>query len=253
MCLILFAWKQDASHPLLVLANRDEYFTRPTLPLHRWDGSAIYAGKDLSAGGTWLGVHESGRWAALTNYRQPSQQNPNAPSRGKLTECYLTGEQHPADYLATVAQTAHRYNGFNLLVGDREQLFYFSNQENRIRELTPGIYGLSNHLLDTDWHKVTGGKIQLHQALQQQADDDSLFAIMQDRQPARTDQLPDTGVGEMMERVLSPRFIYAPNAQYGTRTTTLVRLTNSGVTMKELAYENGEPAGSPFSLAWQFG
>lgn len=252
MCLILFAWKVQAAQPLLVLANRDEYFNRPTLPLHRWENSAIHAGKDLSAGGTWLGVHESGRWAAITNYRQPGGHNPDAPSRGLLTEHFLESELSPQDYLMRIKAEAQHYNGFNLLVGTRDQLLYFSNREGEIRELNSGIYGLSNHLLDSDWHKVASGKRLLADSLAEDADDHQLFQLMQDKQFAAPENLPATGVGENMELLLSPRFIYIPNAAYGTRTTTLVRFTENAVRMSELSYENGAPQGAPLSLGWEF-
>jgi len=252
MCLILFAWKVESTQPLLVLANRDEYFDRPTLPLHAWQDQPLYAGKDLAAGGTWLGAQADGRWAALTNFRQPDAHRPDAPSRGQLTTDYLASDIEPERYLLRLQAHAADYNGFNLLVGDREQLFYYSNRENEIRRVAPGIYGLSNHLLDTPWPKVEQGKQRLQQALLHAAEDAQLFAIMQDAEHAAAEALPDTGVGERMERLLSPRFIHIPQAAYGTRSTTLLRYGLTSAEMKELSYEKGAPAGAPLGLHWSF-
>lgn len=252
MCLILFAWQTQIKLPLLVLANRDEYFDRPTLPLHRWENTAIYGGKDLSAGGTWLGVHETGRWSALTNFRRAGSVNANAPSRGHLTEQYLTGDLSPDAYLASIHSNAKQYNGFSLLTGTRDQLFYYSNQEGIIHTLSPGVYGLSNSSLNSEWIKVQHGKNELEKRLNQAASENDFFTLMQDRTLAELDKLPNTGIGTKMEEMLSSKFIYIPNAHYGTRTTTLVKFTDERAEMVECTYENGEPKGSLIRMEWEF-
>ena len=166
MCLILFSFNTQPGFRLILAANRDEFYTRPTRPLSAWtDVPEVYGGRDLKEGGTWLGISRRGRLAALTNYRDPAHQFPQAPSRGLLINRFLTGDIPPADYLEQLQKTAHRYNGFNLLVGDQTGLWYYSNRSNGIVELQPGFYGLSNHLIDTEWPKVSQGKKRLKDLL----------------------------------------------------------------------------------------
>ena len=159
MCLILFAYKSHPKFPLILAANRDEFYSRPTAIANFWDDKTqIFGGRDLVAGGTWLGLSKNGRFAALTNYRDPFAKS-GIKSRGLLTKDFLAGQDSPENYLRKIESVKTDYSGFNLLVGDfgREQneMFYFSNQDaNGIRKLSAGIYGLSNHLLDTNWHKV---------------------------------------------------------------------------------------------------
>ena len=149
MCLILFAWKMQQNFPLVLAANRDEFYERPSAPADFWDDAPdLLAGRDLRDGGTWLGITRGGRVAALTNYRDPASLKTEAPSRGMLVSDYLRGRENPGAYLGRIAPEADRFNGFNLLVGDPDELFCFSNRGARER-LQPGIYGLSNHLLDT--------------------------------------------------------------------------------------------------------
>jgi uncharacterized protein with NRDE domain len=159
MCLILFAYQRHPRYRLILAANRDEFYARPTAPLGFWaDHPQVLAGRDLEQKGTWLGVTRGGRLAAITNYRDPQAIKPNAPSRGHLVSDFLKGSIPPLDYLQDISASAARYSGFNLLVGDPSGLFYFSNHGAVMCRLAPGLYGLSNGLLDIPWPKVDQGK-----------------------------------------------------------------------------------------------
>ena len=245
MCLILFSLNTQPGFRLILAANRDEFYTRPTRPLSAWtDVPEVYGGRDLKEGGTWLGISRRGRLAALTNYRDPARQLPQAPSRGLLINRFLTGDAPPADYLEQLQKTAHRYNGFNLLVGDQTGLWYCSNRSTGIGELQPGVYGLSNHLIDTEWPKVSQGKKRLKDLLNRKDpwDTEDLFALLADRTVAPDRELPDTGVGLEWERTLSPLFITSPN--YGTRSSTVLLIETSGeVTLLERSFVAGNPVG----------
>ena len=232
MCIIFFAYQMHAKYPFLLAANRDEYYNRPSAPAHFWpDTPAILAGRDLGQNGTWLGVTRSGRFAALTNYRDPAAYRSDALSRGHLVSRFLQENTEPLRYLEDVQTKVYAYNGFNLLAGDFHsgELWYYGNRENQIRKLPPGIYGLSNHLLDTPWPKVTRGKSFFTEAIS--AGDrqmtDLLWALLQDRTAGQDDQLPDTGVSREWERTLSPIHIHSP--AYGTRAMTILRLQQNGV------------------------
>jgi uncharacterized protein with NRDE domain len=244
MCLILFSFNTQPGFRLILAANRDEFYVRPTRPLSAWtDVPEVYGGRDLKEGGTWLGISRRGRLAALTNYRDPAHQLPQAPSRGLLINRFLTGNAPPADYLEQLQKTAHRYNGFNLLAGDQTGLWYFSNRSNRIVELQPGFYGLSNHLIDTKWPKVSLGKKRLKDLLNRGGGwvTEDLFALLADRAVAPDRELPDTGVGLEWERALSPLFITSPN--YGTRSSTVLLIeTSDEVTFLERSFAAGNPA-----------
>ena len=197
MCLILFSYAKQPGYRLILAANRDEFYDRPTQPLAVWhDDPNIYAGRDMKGNGTWLGLSLCGRIAALTNYRDPSAQNPQAPSRGLLVSRFLKGTTPPASYLEEVRKTGRHYNGFNLLVGDQKGLWYYSNHNGGIEALEPGLYGLSNHLINTDWPKIVRGKRQLTEILTRQDSwgAEELFGLLSDRVVAPDDQLPDTGV-----------------------------------------------------------
>ncbi len=227
MCLILFAWRNHPRYDLIVAANRDEFHERPTAAAEPWEEAPhVLAGRDLRSGGTWLGISTSGRFAAVTNYRDPASLKTDAPSRGGLASEFLLGAEPPGAYLDRIAPSADRYNGFSLLVGDRDSLHYYSNRGGTL-ELKTGIYGLSNRLLDTDWEKVTGGKKDFAGALAgKEPDVEDIFRVLADRRPAPDDRLPDTGVGTEWERLLSSRFIASP--QYGTRSSTVVLVDGNG-------------------------
>jgi uncharacterized protein with NRDE domain len=224
MCLILFSWKQDTHH-LLLAANRDEFYQRPSIEADFWETSPpILAGRDLKEGGTWIGVSTSGRFAAVTNYRAVDSTT-YPKSRGHLTRDYLTGSLSPKEFALALEPTADQYAGFNLLIGDMHQLVYCSNRhpEQFWQPLEPGLYGLSNHLLDTPWPKVVKGKAVLERFIQSDSQPhDALFELLQDSTPAATEALPDTGVGLTLEKLLSPIFIASPG--YGTRTSTLMKI-----------------------------
>ena len=221
MCLILIAHGAHSDFPLVIAANRDEYYQRPTARAAFWqDHPHILAGRDLECMGTWLGVTREGRFAALTNFRDPRERKTDAPSRGQLVSDFLASEQEPREYLGDVAIEAPRYNGFNLLAGDIDGVFYFSSRTGSVQQVSPGIHGLSNHLLDTPWPKVELGKRRLQAALEGEFSAESLLNLLHDREPAAESELPDTGIGAEMERVLSPALIVSP--KYGTRSSTAV-------------------------------
>lgn len=234
MCLIVFAWKLLPSTPLIVAGNRDEFYDRPAVPAAWWENSPkVYAGKDLRAGGTWLGIASqdgpgspTAKFAAITNIRAPSEKRTDAPSRGHLVSDYLTGDTGAAEYVELIRPNAHAYNGFNLLLGDQDKLIWFSNRhqddERNGRPLQPGIYGISNAALDTPWPKVVRTKAEFASLLCQRAPEDAYFEMLSNSTQAPDCRLPDTGVSFDMERLLSSAFIESPT--YGTRSSSLVRI-----------------------------
>jgi len=242
MCLILLAYRYHPEYPLVLAANRDEYYDRPTAPARFWeDAPHLLAGRDLREGGTWLGVTRSGRFAAVTNYRDPGSVKSDAASRGRLVLDFLLEEGDPEDYLNRLTRTANRYSGFNLILGDSRALCWYSNHGGDSRVLGPGLYGLSNHLLDTPWPKVAEGKKALSNLLSRQRHlaPEALFAILSDRTRPTDGELPDTGVGLEWERVLSPRFITSP--VYGTRSSTVLLVdARDRVTFMERTF-NSDP------------
>ena len=231
MCLIVFAWQMLPSTPLVAAANRDEFYDRPTAPANWWDDHPhVYAGRDLQAGGTWMGISRSdgcgNRFAALTNIRAPSERRTDAPSRGHLVSDYLASNLTPQEYVAQLAKTTGHYNGYNLLVGDRDTLIWFSNRgddhPHNGQPLLPGIYGMSNALLNDPWHKVVKTRAQFGSLLMQGAPDEAYFDMLSDTTLAPDHRLPDTGVDVPTERMLSAICIHSPG--YGTRASTLVRM-----------------------------
>ena len=228
MCLIVFAWKLIPACPLVLAANRDEFFERPTQAASWWDDAPhVYAGRDLQAGGTWLGTDKRGRFAALTNIRNGSVQRAEARSRGELVADFLRGDLSAKDYLQKLKTSAGDYNGFNLLLGDANAAYWFSNHAGSPEQsLEPGIYGLSNGALDTPWPKVLRAKAQFASLLCQGAPDDAYFEMLADTTQASDVRLPDTGVSLEWERRLSPIYIESPD--YGTRASSLLRIHASG-------------------------
>jgi uncharacterized protein with NRDE domain len=225
MCLIVFAWRPGHAQPLIVAANRDEFYARPTQPLAQWaDAPHVHAGRDLEAGGTWLGIGANGRFAALTNIRKPDQ--PASPkSRGELVAGFLGGEMSIDDYLSDVVARSAEYAGFNLLVGNSNELWHFNAWDTEAVMLAPGVYGLSNAGLDTPWPKVLKAKAALSELL----DDPqpaALLAILADSATAPLTELPDTGVGLATETLLSSVFIASPT--YGTRASTALIVSADG-------------------------
>ena len=239
MCLIVFAWRPSQAQPLIVAANRDEFYARPTRPLSQWeDMPSVYAGRDLEAGGTWMGIGALGRFAAVTNIRDPGQ-TLGLRSRGELVAKFLAGEQSPEDYVAEMAARASEYTGFNLLAGDAVQLYYLSSTNPTPRLLGEGVYGLSNAGLNTPWPKL----LKARAALTDQLDDPRpgpLLDLLKDPQPAADAELPETGVGLATEKLLSSVFIASPN--YGTRASTVL-IVNADGTRQMIEHSFGPQGG----------
>ena len=248
MCLILFAHAAHPAYPLLIAANRDEYYARPTAIAAFWqDHPHILGGRDLEGMGTWLGVTRKGRFAALTNFRDPSGRKTDAPTRGGLVSGFLTSDLEPQAYLEEIALSAPRYNGFSLLTGDIGGVFYFCSREGLVRQVPSSIHGLSNHLLDTPWPNVVRGKQRLQAGLENEHSAEALLDLMHDREQAGPGELPDTGIGTEMERVLSPALIVSP--QYGTRASTAVLFgSDGGVSFNECTILRGGETGATLSL-----
>ena len=227
MCLILLAWQAHPEYPLVVAANRDEFFARPSAPAGFWpEHPEILAGRDLEAGGTWLGVSRRGRFAALTNYREGGRQRLETPSRGALVADFLVQDGDPRRYLDDLARRGADYNGFNLFVGDGHRLGYYGNRGAGPRWLAPGIYGLSNHLLDTPWPKLAAAKTAFSAALGQLPTMAPFFDLLADREIVTDAHLPETGVAIEWERILSAIFVHSPD--YGTRASTLLTMHRHG-------------------------
>jgi len=238
MCLIVFAWRPGHDRPLIVAANRDEFYARPTLPLAQWeDAPGVHAGRDLEAGGTWLGVGADGRFAALTNIRDPGQL-PALKSRGELVARFLTGRLPIADYLSEVVPRAAEYGGFNLLLGDGTELWHYNARDARPQRLAEGLYGLSNAGLNTPWPKLLKARAALGEVLDD-PQPQALLALLNDPQPAPVADLPDTGVGLATETLLSSVFIASP--AYGTRASTALIVHADG--MRDMVERSFGPHG----------
>lgn len=241
MCLIVFAHQQHPDYPLVFAANRDEFYERPTAPATFWtEAPHVLAGRDKKAGGTWMGVTRRGHWAAVTNVREEGQYRSDAPSRGTLVADYLVNEPDPKTYLKALARDAEAYNGFNLLVGTPDTVYYFSNRAGEIQKVEPGIHGISNARLNTPWPKVNRGKEALASLLDGDVSVNELLSLLDDRRTAQDEDLPDTGVGRKLERQLSPIFI--EGSEYGTRSSTVLLVDRSGqVTFVERNFQRGTP------------
>ncbi|MGQ5522778.1 NRDE family protein [Chitinimonas sp. PSY-7] len=235
MCLIGFEWQPGTNIPLRVAANRDEFYARPTAALAWWPEGDILAGCDLQAGGTWMGVSADGRFAALTNYRNPSANKVDAPSRGQLVVDFLRERGSAAQYLAVLREQAGRYNGFNLLVYDGRQLLAYESYTDRLLRFGRGIHAVSNAGFDTPWPKLNKLKASLAEAGQ---DTSALFAVLENADLAPDSQLPGTGVPLVLERALSAIFIQTPT--YGTRGSSLLVLSREGAEFIERRFENGK-------------
>lgn len=229
MCLVIIAWRVHPDYRLVVAANRDEFRHRLSSPAHWWtDQASLLAGRDLEAGGTWMGLNRDGRFAALTNYRDPSGHKPGAPSRGVLVSDCLNDHRPALDTLHSLAAVSPRYVGFNMLLSDGNTLGIHESSTGVVRALDAGIYGLSNRVLDTDWPKLRRAKTAFEPALSALPDAQAMLALLRDDQPAPDDELPHTGVSMEWERLLSPIFIRAP--EYGTRCSSLITVRHDGET-----------------------
>lgn len=245
MCLLFLSYKESQEYPLIIAANRDEFLDRPTASLDFWDEEQkILAGKDLQGGGTWLGVASDLRFGAITNYRDGRRLAKNGPSRGEIILQFLEDRKNAKEFMDELASVSSQYDGFNLILGNPDGLYYHSNQQEGVKELSPGFYGLSNHLLDTPWPKIRKGKSMLSSLMTgvQEVDRNSIFEALRDTRSAMDADLPDTGVGIMWERLLSSIFINSPN--YGTRSSAIITVNHKGqVTFSEKSYlrmQNGQ-------------
>ncbi len=241
MCLVFVAWRAHPRYPLVVAANRDEFHARPTAPAAPWEAEPgpvgrerrILAGRDLVAGGTWLGVTAAGRFAALTNYRGSVPPGPGAPSRGRLVVDFLRGRLAARDHAREAAGEADRYSGFNLLLADRDDLFWVTNRSaERTMEVPPGCHGLGNDRLNVRWPKVTGGLVEFRRLLHSGFAPEELFALLADDEPAPEAELRATG----LERAHSARFIRGE--VYGTRSSTVLLIDEDGaVAFEERSFD----------------
>jgi uncharacterized protein with NRDE domain len=227
MCLILVVWRRHPQYPCLIAANRDEFHSRAAEPAHWWhDRPQILAGRDLVAGGTWLGITRTGRFAALTNYRSPQHRRTDVPSRGSLVTGALESQDSALHDLGGLRRVGPGYNGFNLIFSDGQRLAVHESVPGVGRVLAPGIYGLSNHVLDTPWPKVERAKARLGALLDQSIDPSSVLELLRDDHPARDEELPGTGMSLEWERLLSSAFIRG--GDYGTRCSTVIRVDQRG-------------------------
>ena len=238
MCLIFISLNDHPKYKLIIAANRDEFYNRKTSPAHFWkDHPEILGGRDLQEMGTWMGASKSGKISMVTNYRDLEGLKDGAPSRGHLVSDYLSNGESPEHYLKTIQRKASLYNGFNLLVGTADELWYLSNYKNGIEKIKPGFYGISNHLLETPWPKVIRGKELIRPSmLKPEIDANEVLDILQDEQQAPDTQLPKTGLDYTREKAVSSIFIKSPN--YGSRSSTLVLADRSGnISFTERVYD----------------
>ena len=251
MCTLLLAYRAHPRYRLILAANRDEFYRRPTAAAAYWEEAPhLFAGRDLVHGGTWLGITTGGRIAALTNYRDPHAVSKHGPSRGRLVSGFLEGTGGGDAYIEGLRQEDAPYSGYNLLVGEKDRLYCYSNRTDQTVRITPGIHGLSNHLLNTPWPKVERGKKALARVLGgSRFSTEDLFAVLADTTKPPDDQLPDTGVGLEMERLLSPIFIASES--YGTRCSSLLLVDNEGkATFVERSFDGSAPSETGVSLDW---
>lgn len=238
MCLIFLSLNNHPTYKLIVAANRDEFYQRKTAAADYWsDHPTILGGRDLEASGTWMAMNKNGRVAMVTNYRDLKNLKQKAPSRGALVADFLLADQSPQDYLQAIEPNAPDYNGFNLLVGSINELYYLSNYKKGIEKLSNGIHGLSNALLDTPWPKVAKGKEYFAKLIShKQLHPDMLFDMLYNEDRAADNVLPDTGVGIERERMLSSMFIKSPG--YGTRCSTVMLVSHDNqIQYQERVYD----------------
>lgn len=240
MCLLLISYKQFDNFPLIIAANRDEYFDRPSQAAHFWkDNPLILAGRDLKYGGSWLGVNRKGRFAAVTNFREPPKKIAGVRSRGILVSEYLMTDIKAEAYLKDLLDRLEQFDGFNLLVGDRNALYFLGSLEKQIRTLDTGVYGISNGIFNCAWPKVIQGKDKLIKIMNisGQPDETSLFELLADDTIPSDDDLPDTGIGLEWEQKLGSIFVKAD--PFGTRCSTLLSINLDGqVRFSERNFDN---------------
>ncbi len=258
MCLIVMALQAHPEYPLILAANRDEFYSRPTAPLAFWeDRPDILAGRDLQGKGTWLGVSVNGRLAAVTNYRDPSMDKAGALSRGVLVSGFLMDTGPPEAYVHRVRAQGDAYNGFNLIVGRPDELWWFSNVNSACSKMSAGIHGISNRLLDTPWPKLEKAASCLAEIIRSggKIDTEAIFQLLVDDAPPSDERLPDTGVGLDWERILSSVFVRSD--AYGTRSSSIILYHESGVlTFLERTFKIPSPTPLPettrkFEINWK--
>ncbi|MFL0361476.1 NRDE family protein [Pseudobacillus sp. 179-B 2D1 NHS] len=251
MCLINFCFQAYAPYKLVIAANRDEFFNRPTQKAHYWEETpSVLAGRDLEKMGTWLGITKTGRFAALTNFRDPSEKTEGKRSRGEIVQAFLTGTEPPEVFMDELREQKDSYPGFNLLAGTADELWHYNNRKDLKEAVAPGVHSLSNATLNTPWPKSRKGKAYLEECLHQSPalSVDCLFSFLQDEELAPDEELPRTGVSLDWERKLSPLFIRSED--YGTRSSTVVTIDQTNhVTFTERSYLQGNLVGEE---AFQF-
>jgi len=238
MCLIVFGFDVHPEYKLILAGNRDEFYQRPAIKAQFWDDKPnILGGRDSQAGGTWLAINRDGRFAAITNYRDIPRHDPDAKSRGHIITDYLTGTLNPVDYLHHLHFNREVYNGYNLITGDMNSIAHYSNYEKKVNVISPGVYGISNALMNTPWFKVDKAKNNFDRLLKTgSVDDESLFSILTDSERAAMSDLPQTGLEPEMEHAVSSVFIKTPD--YGSRCSTLLYLKRDGtVRFVERSYD----------------
>jgi uncharacterized protein with NRDE domain len=227
MCTVLFAWRAHPTWPLIVAANRDEARSRPAAAAGFWPGGAgVYGGRDLQADGTWMGISRAGRFAAVTNVREPPGAELPDRSRGALAAAFLSGSQGAGPYATEAVADGDRYGPYNLLVSDGAAMWWASNRYEGPVEVQPGVHGVSNGRLDGDWPKVRRGREGLASWVERGGASEELFGLLADRRGAPDHELPDTGFGLVRERMLAPLFIEWD--LYGTRSSTVLLLGADG-------------------------
>lgn len=246
MCLLVFSYSSHSDYKLILAANRDEFYKRPAQPAHYWKNKpSIYAGVDDEAGGTWLGVNKKGKIAALTNFRDLGNLKQNAPTRGKIVSDFLEDKINKRLYSENLINTADNYNGYNLIFGEVNSLLYFSSITKKVEELKPGIYSLSNHLLNSPWPKNKKINSLFNEVISRKNFSVAeLFEILSDKEEFEENMLPDTGLPKEIERAISPIFIVSPS--YGTRSSTVILVDNDDTLFfEEHTYdENGTVTGT---------
>lgn len=247
MCIVTFRWSPDTDEPLLLAANRDEFYDRPTERMHWWPGDEVLAGRDLRSGGAWLGITRHGRFAMVTNIRNPALRREGAPSRGELVKRFLVGDMSAEAFVTDALDQSGRYEGFNLLCGQvngPERALWFGNSQRRRAEaIAPGIHGFSNASLNTPWPKLARMKQAFRHALAERDPaqrNERLQRLLHNSTPTPDAQLPNTGVPFAVERMLGSIFIQSE--RYGTRASTVLRVHDDQVTISETGFGvNGEP------------
>ncbi|MEO7253131.1 MAG: NRDE family protein [Casimicrobium sp.] len=248
MCIAVFQWNPDAETPILLAANRDEHFERPTQAMHWWPQANVLAGRDLKADGAWLGVTRQGIFALITNIRNPALLKAGAPSRGQIVRRYLEEMRSACDFVTGLAAIADHYEGFNLLCGsiraNERELWFLNSSEATPRLLDAGIYAVSNASLDTPWPKITRIKAGFRHALaerDQSAQNERLFRLLGNTTQVADHELPQTGVPLDWERKLSS--ISVRREGYGTRASTVMRIGNGHAEITELNHNEDSTSG----------